>query len=337
MLDSQLAQHRDRLIDLLSFAGQYVPYYRRAISLPAEDLVSNSYNWSRVPLLTKQQIRENWTDFLPDPDAADSPTTQVVSTSGSTGMPLRIVRPKLELRAQTKRLWTARARWHPKIMRWRLLLLYPGSESTHQNTLWSNTGGEYLDLSSCALASQVNVIDDYQPNWMYGSPSAICRLAHCCRQKQESISSLELIEVTGEQLFDHQRTLIESVLGCPVVNHYACEEIWVLSYECPARSMHAWTDDLLLEVLKDGWFALPSEVGELVITSLTNRVMPLIRYRLGDSVQMSPSDCPCGDPRPILNPIGGRVGVFIATREKVISTRSLAQAFERFILKHKQC
>ena len=36
----------------------------------------------------------------------------------------------------------------------------------------------------------------------------------------------------------------------------------------------------------------------MLLTNLANRVQPLIRYRLGDSVTMHPDDCPCGNHRP---------------------------------------
>ena len=40
------------------------------------------------------------------------------------------------------------------------------------------------------------------------------------------------------------------------------------------------------------------------MTNLANRVQPLIRYDLGDSVKMLPGNCPCGSPLPGIRPQG---------------------------------
>jgi phenylacetate-CoA ligase len=339
MLDDQLVQQRERLIDLLSFARRHVPYYRQVIPANVEELVSDGQRWQQLPTLTKRQIQADAPSFLSDPRAADDPAVDMVYTSGSTGTPLLIARPKLELRAQSKRLWAARAQWHPHVMRWKLLNLFYRVESSNQEQLqlWDRTvHPHYFDLSFAKIASYMDAIDDYGPDWMYSCPSTAYRLAECYRRAQRSIPTLKFIETTGEALYPYQRDFIERVFDCPVANHYGSQEFWVLSYECPAHSMHAWSDDLLLEVVRDGQPVPPGESGELVVTSLTNRVMPLIRYRQGDLVQMTPSNCPCGDPRPVLTPVGGRLETFIVTREKTVSTTIFKPVFHQFILRHEQ-
>jgi phenylacetate-CoA ligase len=335
MLDAQLARHGDRLAALLSFARENVPYYKRVIPPNVEALVSDSQNWQQVPLLGKQQIQADWPGFLSEPDVIDDPSVEILVTSGSTGTPLKIVRPRQELRVQTKRLWATRARWQPGIMGWKQLRLFSNIESLSQKAL-QFTVEMSLDLSWDALASYVGQVEAFEPDWMYGAPSAVYRWAQYYRRARQSIPTLKLIEVTGEQLLPHQQSLIEEAFGCPVVNHYGCREFWVLSYECPGRLMHAWDDDLLLEVVRDGRPVPPGETGELVVTSLTNRLMPLIRYKVEDIVQMAASNCSCGDLRPILAPVGGRAGSLVVTRHRAFATSLLNYVFSHFLLNHDQ-
>ena len=335
MLDSQLAGHRDRLADMLVFSRENVPYYRETLPPDVGKMVSSGQRWQDMPMVTKQQVQSDWSSFLSDPSAIEDQSVDILYTSGSTGMPLRIVRSRSELRAQTKRLWAVRAQWHPGMMRWRWLNLYCRPESINMDSLELCDDG-YLDLSFRALAACLERIDDYGPDGLYGPPTAAYRLAQCYRSAGRNTPTLKLIEVTGEQLYSHQRDLLESVFGCPVINHYGTREFWVLSFECPSRSMHAWTDDLLLEVVQDGRSVPPGEIGELVVTSLTNRLMPLIRYRVGDLVRMYSADCPCGNPRPILEPVIGRANSLIVTREKAIGGIALERAFASFIRQHKQ-
>lgn len=350
MLDGQIARQRPRLADLLSFVRQNVPYYRRVISSDVDGLVSNSQRWLQLPMLEKRHIQDDWTSFLVESEArqiqADweeflagpgpgyNPPVRFMLTSGSTGTPLMVVRHRSELRAQLKRLWMARARWYPAILRGKQLFMYRGLYWSRHQTMMRLGNDRYVDFSIAALSGYVDSIAEFEPDWIYGPPSAIYRLAQYYQQQRLSIPTLKMIELTGELLYPYQRDLIESVFNCPAVNHYGCRELWVLSFECPARAMHAWTEDLLIEVIRDGQPVAPGETGEIVVTSLTNRIMPLIRYRVGDLVQMSPSECPCGDPRPVLTPVEGRVGSFIVTREKTISSSPLEILIADFIRKH---
>jgi phenylacetate-CoA ligase len=52
----------------------------------------------------------------------------------------------------------------------------------------------------------------------------------------------------------------------------------------------------------------PGEIGEVVITDLTNLAMPFIRYANGDmAIPAEPGACPCGRAHPRLASVEGRV------------------------------
>lgn len=333
MLDFQLMKQRDRLIDLLSFAQQNVPHYRKNLPPNIRELVSDAQQWQKIPMLEKKELQTNWNDFLSKPNIADDQKVAILHTSGSTGTPLKIARPKSELLIQTKHLWAHRANWFPKIMHWKMLNLFLKPESAYQNVLRRD---EKLDLSFSALPHFCELIEEYQPDWMYGPPSAVYRLAEYFREKRQSIPTLKLIETTGEQLLPYQRTVIENVFRCSIANQYGCREFWVLSYECPARSMHAWTDELLIEVVHNGQSVNYGETGELVVTSLSNRIMPLIRYKVGDIVCMNETNCTCGDRHPILTPVDGRTALLIVTPTKTYPPAILNAVFSQFILRYEQ-
>jgi phenylacetate-CoA ligase len=70
---------------------------------------------------------------------------------------------------------------------------------------------------------------------------------------------------------------------------------------------------------KNGEPCEPGERGELVITSLTNYSMPLIRYKIGDMGILSDSNCSCGRGLPMLEKIEGRVtDTFMTKRNELI-------------------
>ena len=59
---------------------------------------------------------------------------------------------------------------------------------------------------------------------------------------------------------------------------------------------------------KDGQEVKEGEIGEIFVTSLTNYLMPLIRYKIGDLAVKARKDrvCSCGRKLPILEKIIGR-------------------------------
>ena len=66
--------------------------------------------------------------------------------------------------------------------------------------------------------------------------------------------------------------------------------------DCAEGRMHPWEDHFLMEVLDDRLEkeVAPGETGHLVVTSLTRRATPMIRYLTGDRVRRLPVPCACG-------------------------------------------
>ena len=90
---------------------------------------------------------------------------------------------------------------------------------------------------------------------------------------------------------------ISSELGCELFPHYGSRESGLGgAITCPAHEgMHLRENDLLCEIVDESGAPLPDgESGELVITTLTRRAMPLVRYRTGDTTFIYPERCRCG-------------------------------------------
>jgi len=89
---------------------------------------------------------------------------------------------------------------------------------------------------------------------------------------------------------------LERLYQTRVFRAYGSAEFGGMGAECAAHiGTHLNEDFLLFEVLKDGEPVGPGEEGDVVVTSLMNLDMPLIRYRLGDRVRLTDTDtCACG-------------------------------------------
>ncbi len=99
---------------------------------------------------------------------------------------------------------------------------------------------------------------------------------------------------TAEVLDDSQRELMRRAFGCKVFNQYGSREVPNMACECRHGNMHVFTDMVYLE-------SRPMD-GEdrLLVTSLTNRLMPFIRYDIGDSGRLLDGECACGSPFPLM-------------------------------------
>ena len=80
--------------------------------------------------------------------------------------------------------------------------------------------------------------------------------------------------------------------------------------------MHINIEHLFVEFIKpDGNYSKPGEEGEIVVTDLFNRAMPLIRYRVEDVGVPSGKHCSCGRGLPLMERVVGRVADFLVRKD----------------------
>ncbi|HSN99889.1 MAG TPA: AMP-binding protein [Candidatus Nanopelagicales bacterium] len=107
---------------------------------------------------------------------------------------------------------------------------------------------------------------------------------------------LRAICCAGEPLTPARRRLLTEIWGVPVFDNYGMTETGPLAMDCPEGRLHPWEDIFLMEILDErlAGEVAPGETGHLVVTSLTPRATPVIRYATGDRVRRVEAPCPCG-------------------------------------------
>ena len=93
----------------------------------------------------------------------------------------------------------------------------------------------------------------------------------------------------------------------PVVDTYSSQELGNIALQCPEHEhYHVQSESVLVEVLDErGKPCAPGETGRLVLTSLHNFALPLVRYEIGDYAEAGPA-CRCGRGLPTLARVLGR-------------------------------
>jgi phenylacetate-CoA ligase len=91
-------------------------------------------------------------------------------------------------------------------------------------------------------------------------------------------------------LHDFMRDRIERVFGCPVYNRYGSREVGLIAAERPgAKGLWVAPWSTVVEVVDEtGDPVPPGTDGEILVTSLINHAMPLVRYRIGDRGALAP-------------------------------------------------
>jgi phenylacetate-coenzyme A ligase PaaK-like adenylate-forming protein len=155
------------------------------------------------------------------------------------------------------------------------------------------------------IAELVRALNAFQPVIVGGYPSVLEVLS-----KEQEAGRLHihpvLMNAAGETLWDTVRQHIATAFQCSVGNYYGSSEAIGLTFECKHKQLHVNSDWYILEPVDEHDQPVPP--GQLsqsvLVTNLANRVQPIIRYKMGDRVNISPDTCPCGSPFPVIQVIG---------------------------------
>jgi phenylacetate-CoA ligase len=145
---------------------------------------------------------------------------------------------------------------------------------------------------------------EYRFNVVVGDPFWLARLTAIARERGRP-GPMKLLMGGGEGITERTRAELEKYWGAPLCMTYASTEAaTILAFECThRRGYHVNEFDFYVEIAdRDS-----EGSGEIVLTTVNRRVMPLIRYRTGDVARWLPEPCPCGLPFRRLSTLRGRL------------------------------
>ncbi len=289
-----LQKQRDDLARMVAFAAEHVPWYRQRFA--------DISDFGALPILTKPDVIEHLDDLLAD--TADRSEAKIGHTGGSTGKPLAFWYDEAKhelMRAGMMRSYMGSG-WRPG----RKILNFWGAR---QDTVAGGVFGAAIDAkwadfiaaertvaafeyTERQLREWADHIRAYRPVLLQGYASILAELARFVIDERIAMpTSLIGVYSTAEVLEDRQRELMERAFSCRAFNQYGSREVPNIACECRRGRMHVFTDMVFLESAAD---------ERLLVTSLTNRLMPTIRYDIGDSGRLLDGDCDCGWPFPLM-------------------------------------
>ncbi|MGV8846989.1 phenylacetate--CoA ligase family protein [Tessaracoccus sp.] len=311
--DQIVALRDKRRLEIARFAAQHSPFYTEFYGdhgVRPEHLRDPEV-FDSLPFLTKDHVREHF-DRIKTAEATPRTAVQSVS-SGSTGHPLTVLSDR---RAPVRAYeWRAMDWWGVKPWEnaatidrsWRR-----GLRKLQHRFFWWPTRRSLFHTLSLEPETLELFMDTWRrdlPQYVVGFIGGISQVGRYAADQGITLAAPKAVAVTAGPLLDGHRLEMETVFGCPVYTVYRSTESNWLAGECAEKNgLHIYEDIKHLEIIRpDGSSCDIGEEGETVFTDFSNRVFPLVRYRIGDRSRHLEGPCPCGRPYRRVAGIQGRV------------------------------
>jgi phenylacetate-CoA ligase len=307
----------NELKGLVKFSKQRIPYYTNSFE-PIDD-VENFDSLTKLlqalPILSRRQAQENFDGLYfkaPDQDPNDY---VIQSTSGSTGKPVSVMKfaplYSAEYDALTLTEWQLNSRDTSKtISTFRIVeteydqiplgapLSYIGATRLHTS----------LSILKRTIPELLDELHRLRPDYLFVNGIVARQLALAQLESGYDPIKIEQFLTVSDRVDPQLRMLIREVFGARIIDRYSSEEFGYIALQCPVHDhLHVCSPSLVVEVVDEDGNACDVGVpGRVLVTSLHNSAMPLIRYDIGDVAELG-EPCDTGLSWPVLNKVNGRL------------------------------
>jgi phenylacetate-CoA ligase len=290
------------------------PFYAERLAGVRPESLKSPRDVARLPFTTKDDLRAAFPYGLLA--APQSQAVRLHASSGTTGAPTAVYHTKRDLQTWAdlvaRSLYMAGVRPGDVFQNLVGYGLFTGGLGMHYGA--ERLGALVIPAGTGNSRRQVALMRQFGTTCAHLIPSYAFRLLGVMAEmglEPRRDTALRLMLVGAEPHTDEARRRIQEAYGVRAVNSYGLSEMNGpgVAFECAEQEgMHLWEDAFLLEVVDPASLepVEPGEVGELVMTTLARRAMPLIRYRTRDLAAVLPGECPCGRTHRRISRIAGR-------------------------------
>lgn len=268
----------------------------------------------------------------------------VFLTSGSTGKPLEIYWDKSDSLSSNLTLWRYRYKYYGILPtdRYCSTHIYEYTKNRVKKCKKVLTDSRNNNISICRLYLDDDsfkeyylLINEFKPKWFFIQSSFLIKfINYMIKNELPFFPTVKYIELTGENLLLSDRKKIEDFTNCKIANMYGTTETNGIAIECPYHNMHIIEKNVYVEVQENEKFKDDSRsnilTGSALVTSLTNKEFPLIRYKVGDIISITTDKikCQCGEESRLVKKIYGKENSKIIINEQIISEYTISYVFE---------
>ena len=306
----RIRQYQERqLVAIMRYAAANVPFYQR-LELQAESITSAA-DLARFPVISKHDIQRCPAAFMAQGLVRSG--WHVSRTSGSSGQPTTTYfdRPAWLLSKYALKMRRLAATGGLPFGR-RVLIVSEQTPEQLAGVAEAAPSGlgiffrqRYVSIHTPA-EDHLPLLRDYQPHIIYAFPSYLLDLITIAERLGTALPRVATLYTSSEVLTSAARERIERAFGGRVYDVYGSTEFKEVAWQCHAGPYHLNFENVYVESQQ------PGRCGAVVLSSLCNRAMPLLRFDIGDRAVFGASACSCGRASPQLLEFAGREGDMIA-------------------------
>lgn len=274
-------------------------------------------SFESIPILTKEDIIEH----LEDIQTIDQSKGKLSLTGGTTGASMKVVRTKNDIQERFAILDDFRFEHGYELGK--RAAWFSGKNLISDKDIKKGVCSHYDYINKIRFYSTFHInqrnfdvywesLNKFKPDFIIGFPSSVFEICDIANKKGLILEhKVKVFFPTAETVLPIHREVISKVLGCKLVDQYASSEGAPFILECTSGNLHIHPLTGIFEVVNDEM--QPTNEGELLVTSYTTYGTPLIRYRIGDRIKLSPTNktCECGSIFPLVDRIDGRSNDYI--------------------------
>lgn len=305
------------LLSMLQKTATHVPFYEAYFAAHPNADPTRLSDW---PILTRDILLNDF-DNLQSRSAPEY-RTWTHASGGSTGKPVTVVHDEyFSAKASALRQLCAEIFFqgphYNKLILWGMgkeveqkklslaskaadnLRSLIGLKTSHINT---------FEFTRAKFERCVEILHKQKPEFIFGYAGSIYELARYLEEQSITPSrSIKLVGTTAQTLHPFMRECIERVFGCRVCDHYGSREVGPLAWQNEEGLMCFPSFFSKIEVVDADGNPLPEgQEGRVLVTTLHNHTMPLIRYDIGDMGVAGPNVLHANYPCATLSSITGR-------------------------------
>ncbi len=306
----------DKLRQTVAWVKEKIPFYRKALEEKGigPDDVRSLDDIRHLPLTVKTDLRDNYPFGL-----CAVPVEELVrihASSGTTGKPITGPYTAEDLdqwaECMARNLWAAGV--HSGDIAQNALGhgLFTGGLGFYQGAM--KIGATIIPSSSGMTERQVNIMQDFGSTVLFATPSYALTIAEKAVEMGVDVRELSLrVGVFGAEPWTREmKKEIETRLGIAAHEAYGLTEMMGpgVSFSCDGDTddLHISEDHIYAEIIDPASgepLGLDQE-GELVLTAIQRRAMPLLRYRTRDISTLTRGKCSCGRTLILMKKVLGR-------------------------------